>query len=478
MIVKKVALRKSGKHSSAGNLCRYLFGPGRKGCPDRARVLGGTLLGQTARALTAELNALAANRPNIRNPFVHWVIAPHPDDREVTDQEALELGSDLAWTFNVSNWSLISHREEVDGHGTRKHWHWIGSRVDELGVLAPNLLRDYSIAMRFARKWVRFLGLQELPSPVRPDRPHGRVHSDRITDRADLEAKQRGEPLIRDRIRSILDSVETLGLKGRALRLELLANGLELDLRMAGNHPKGVTFILNGQARYKGSALGKRYGAKAWLSRNHVFIDLEGTHGEGTNGIHEAFPIVDSSLDDHDRLFRQGGARAKPGRPRNALGMGTHVENAADQFGAPEQVYPEVAGAIAELDRASAAKPNRLDGSIDHGAHAGPEFDLHRRDEAGSPVYGGTTVFPDGNEEQPVGLDPMGQTGPPGDWAVHRGVGEARSEACGSVGVGGLEAGHLGLPGGLAGSDPTGSHPSQCPGSGINDSQLGRGRRR
>jgi hypothetical protein len=30
----------------------------------------------------------------------------------------------------------------------------------------------------------------------------------------------------------------------------------------------------------------------------------------------------------------------------------------------------------------------------------------------------------------------------------------------------------------LASGEPAGLHPPQCPGSGINDSQVGRGRRR
>ena len=315
MIVKKTT------GADAKVLCQYLLGPGRSRQPGRATILGGTLLGDDVRTLSAELEALASIRPNIRRPYIHLSFSAHPNDRTISDDEAVQMAEDWAWNADVSAWCLIRHDDHLP---KRQHWHFLASRVDEMGVLSRDRLRDYRIQMRFSRKWERFLDLVEVPTPPSPDRPHGRAGVDRKIARADGEARMRGKPLLRDVIRSRLDAVEARGLRGAALREALQAAGLDLDLRMAGGKPKGITWVDTtgtDPQRIKGSDIGKRYTAREWLKRN-VLHDPEEIHNGPPNKI--VFPQLvfdDPKLDDFGRGRTKPKTSTKPARSGNSGGL-------------------------------------------------------------------------------------------------------------------------------------------------------------
>lgn len=287
MIFKKT-LGKDPKH-----LLDYIFGPGHNGIPGRARVLGGTLLGGNAGELANELALLAAGRPDVYRPILHYSISLHPLDRLINDDEALQMASDWADRLGVSNWCLIQHTDQA-----HQHWHWVGCRVDELGQVSRGgqYLRDYRMAMRFARSWERQLDLTPVATPPIPDRPHGRARVERKSDRADREARNRGQPTLRDRIRARLDAIEACGLRGAALRQALLAAGLDCDVRFDCRGPRGLTWVdLTTQERIKGSELGRRYAARDWLNRNDIG-DLQGVG----NGKAKCLPHIeydDSGMD-------------------------------------------------------------------------------------------------------------------------------------------------------------------------------------
>lgn len=310
-------LKKSKGRDPVG-LCAYVFGPGRSRHRDRARVLGGTLLGSTAKTLAGELAAIISIRPDVRHPLLHYSISLHPGDRPLSQDEAYALGEDLAWTLDIRCWTIIAH---LDTPG-RQHWHWIGSRVDEGGALTREHLRDYDLGMRFARRWERQLGLTDVATPQRPDRPHGRSTTTKQQGRPDREAQKRGKPLARDRLRQRLDSVESRGLSGVALRDALLDAGVDLDLRIAKGKPKGITWIETSTGeRWKGSDLGRRYAAAEWLARNDLMASGGGRHGNEHGNVFQC-RIDDPIVDVGSRRGAPEAACAKHACPRGASRLG------------------------------------------------------------------------------------------------------------------------------------------------------------
>lgn len=310
-------------------LCDYVFGPGRKNQLGRATVVAGTLAGRNAKTLAAELAALSSLRPDVWMPILHYSISLHPDDRELSSQEVEALGQDLADTFEIESWVILFHSDTPG----RLHWHWIGSRIgtgtgdDRASTyLAREHLRDYKIAMAYARRWERQLGLRDVQSPKRPDRPHGRSIIPKKTIRADREARNRGKPLGRDLVRAKLDAVEAMGLRGEALRRALMDAGLDLNLRIAAGRPKGITWLDQAGGKWKGSDLGRRYAAKEWCQRNDLFGDEGGDHGrkKGTAvlpGI-EDHPFLDAG----DRGGHLPGVRTKHAGTGDPLQLDRRLE--------------------------------------------------------------------------------------------------------------------------------------------------------
>jgi len=452
VIVKKTTA------SDARTICSYLLGPGRSRMPGRATVLGGTLLGRDVQGLVAELNAIASLRPEVKRPFVHLSFSAHPDDREISDLEALQMAEDWSWHSDTSVWILIRHD---DHRPKRQHWHYLSCRVDELGVLTRNRYMDFHIQMQFARKWERFLDLIPVETPPRPDRPHGRARIDVKSGRRDEEARARGKPLIRDVIRSRLDAVEAHGLKGQALQQALMAAGLDMDLRLALGKPKGITWIdKNTGQRMKASDLGARYTAKTWLQRNPIF-DTQG----GVNGYNEnVFPRIfhaDSQLDDGDRFRLEPTARTKHARSGDTRRLGGNLggpgigpsipghESGEPRAGDATQPNPLASGVV----RAGENNHSRTDGASGRPA---PGFDRTRPDSVGSSAR----IRPHDVSGRPPASVPLGAGGGEGLDPIPRGHGTDRCIPCPSVGLGGLAVSPAPVPGGSAQASTDGpQHP-------------------
>jgi len=426
--------------------------------PDRATILGGTLLGRDVQGLVAELTAIASLRPEVTRPFIHLSFSAHPDDREISDLEALQMAEDWSWHSDTSVWILIRHD---DHRPRRQHWHYLSCRVDELGVLARNRYMDFHLQMRFARKWERFLDLVQVETPPRPDRPAGTARIDVKSGRIDKEARARGKPLIRDVIRSRLDEVEAHGLKGQALQQALLAAGLDMDLRLALGKPKGITWIdkTSGQ-RMKASDLGARYTAKNWLQRNPILDPQGGGNGYNKN----VFPRVfhtDSQLDDGDRFGPEPPARTKHAGSGDTSRLGGNL-------GCPG-IGPSIAGHESGGTRAgNATQPNPLEtgvvraGENSHsrtsGASGRPASDIDRTRP--DPIGSSARIRPDDVSGRPHSSVPVGPGGRDGLDTIPRGHGTDRCFPCPSVGLGGLAISSAPVPGGSAQASADGPlHP-------------------
>ncbi len=457
MILKKTTA------SDARTICGYLLGPGRSRMPGRATILGGTLLGQDVESLAAELNAIASIRPEVKRPFVHISFSAHPDDRHITDDEAIQMAEDWAWTADHSAWCLFRHDDHLrhdDHRPGRQHWHYLSSRVDEMGVLSRDRLRDFQIQMRWARKWEKFLGLVPVATPPRPDRPHGRATLERKSGRMDDQARARGKPLLRDVIRSRLDAVEALGLKGSDLRQALLAAGLDMDLRFAAGRPKGVTWVdqKSGQ-RMKGSDLGKRYTVTEWLKRNVLHDAEENRNGRHSKNVFPQFVQDDSQLDDLSGRRPKSEAGAKSSGTRHSTSLDGNLGCDGERPAVPcFSSGPTLTGDAAQpdpvatgLDRQDPTHQQRTGGAPERSSRSfhGARTDRSSRTK-GLHTGGASGRRDDGCPMEPRGSDGMDRV--PGGFRT------ARSHVRTTLGMGCLAVPKTSDPGGTPTHRANGTH--------------------
>ena len=257
MILKKIPCR------DPVGVAEYIFGPGRRNAPGRAETVAGTLLGRDPKSLSKELLALIKLRPDVARPLLHISISLPGQDRRLDAVEVEQMGQELARVLDVEAWGLVFHSDS-----DHPHWHWIASRIGFGGRLSREQLRDYRMYEQFARRCEQWFALTEVVSPIRPcpERPHGRSENSKRPTRAELEARDQGRPLARDRLRTAIDIALVKGYRGQAFIDYMRGRGFTAHITRTRGVPCGISWVVHHEGRrFRGSSLGNGYSGKTFF---------------------------------------------------------------------------------------------------------------------------------------------------------------------------------------------------------------------
>lgn len=110
-----MAIGKLTKGSDAGGLMAYLTQDNDQAgeLRDRAEIIGGTVLGDTAKAAADELSDLKALRPSLEKNMAHMSIRLHEDDRDMSDAEWLEAADMWATGMGFESYAVVSHGDHI-----------------------------------------------------------------------------------------------------------------------------------------------------------------------------------------------------------------------------------------------------------------------------------------------------------------------------------------------------------------------------
>lgn len=239
-------------------LCRYVMRErpqdvrrfAREGrVPDDARIVGGTLAGNNAYALTQELEWAAALNPDVSEPVFHASLRlPEHESGRLSDRAWGEIGREYAERMGFGNAPYV-----VVCHG-RDHAHIVASRVDIDGVRIPDW-KD-----RYRSQDI----LREIEREHHLEHPHERDHAREPETTREVERRE---------LREVIDWAIRAGDGSRERFDRLLEQeGVRADWKTSNRDGQivGVRFVRDDDEYdrgYKGSQLGKDYGGRALEGR-------------------------------------------------------------------------------------------------------------------------------------------------------------------------------------------------------------------
>lgn len=238
-----------------GGLCRYVLRERpqdrrqveRSGTkPDDARIVGGTLAGNNAAALTHELEWAAALNRQVSKPVFHASLRlPEHETGRLSDREWGQIGREYAERMGFGNapYAVVCHGQD--------HAHIVASRVDWDGRRV-DLWRDRYRSQEILRDIERQRGLEHPPERT-------------PTTERDAERRE---------LREAIDRAIAAGDGTRAgFDRELARDGLLADWKESNRDGRlvGVRFRWDDapeeERGVKGSQLGKDYGGRALQGR-------------------------------------------------------------------------------------------------------------------------------------------------------------------------------------------------------------------
>jgi hypothetical protein len=110
-----MAIGKLTKGADAGGLMAYLTQENDQAgeLRDRAEIIGGTVLGDTAKSAADELSDLKALRPGLEKNMAHMSIRLHEDDRDLSDAQWLQAAEMWADGMGFESYAVVSHGDHI-----------------------------------------------------------------------------------------------------------------------------------------------------------------------------------------------------------------------------------------------------------------------------------------------------------------------------------------------------------------------------
>jgi hypothetical protein len=217
--------------------------------PDDARIVGGTLAGNNAYALTQELEWAAALNPDVSKPVFHASLRlPEHESGRLNDRAWGEIGREYAERMGFGDAPYV-----VVCHG-RDHAHIVASRVDLDGGRVPDW-KDRYRSQEILRDIERQRGLEH---------PRERDHEREPETTREVERRE---------LREAIDRAIRAGDGSReAFDQALEQEGVRADWKTSNRDGSivGVRFVREDDEYdrgYKGSQLGKDYGGRALEER-------------------------------------------------------------------------------------------------------------------------------------------------------------------------------------------------------------------
>ena len=217
----------------------YVFGSGKLDKPDRATLLGGTLIGRNPRELAKEFGGIRAMRPECKNPVKH-ISFSIPEGEHLTPEKWLKVGFRIANTFGYDAWALVGHDDK-----SHEDVHFVGSRITKNGEIIRETMHDFERTESVCREMEKEFGLRQVESPERL--PSGRKKPDlvkRVTRNEQKMIDRTGMPSWKVAIQSA--AIEVLQAKPvsiEAFELGLSRLGIDIKKGIKKGQLSGLTYI-------------------------------------------------------------------------------------------------------------------------------------------------------------------------------------------------------------------------------------------
>ncbi len=234
-------------------IAKQVKGRGFRGCldyllgKDDARLIGGNMLGETARELAAEFSESRKLRPNMKRAVFHSSLSLPPGERLTDDKWNEVAGSYLKQMgFEGSQYALVRH------HDTDKdHVHIVASRIRMDGSYVSES-KDYQRREKAVRSLEVAHGLTRVQSSREVER--------RAPSGGELRRMVReGKPSAKVALQELVDRAAKGNPTTPQFFEKLERTGVEVIPNVAKTgHVSGISYRLNGELM-KGSDLGRGY---------------------------------------------------------------------------------------------------------------------------------------------------------------------------------------------------------------------------
>lgn len=230
--------------------------------PEKGRLIGGNMEGETPRDLSAEFAETRRLNPDLRRPVYHVSLSLSPGEKltdhqwnQVADRYMREMG------FGCSQYVVARHTDK-----DHDHIHIVGSRIGLDGKTVSDS-RDYQRSEQAIREIERDFGL-------------GRVTPSRETERRGIttgelrQALRTGEPSTRMQLQEVIDGAARHSRTMTDFARSLKGLGVEIVPNMSSTgRVTGLSFRFAGETM-KGSDLGRAY-SFGGLQKRGVEYDIE-----------------------------------------------------------------------------------------------------------------------------------------------------------------------------------------------------------
>jgi len=236
-------------------LAKYLFSDGKD-----AKMLAGTLTGQTPDELAEEAAAVRKLNPRANKVISHISLSLPPGET-LADEQWAEVANKYIERMGYENCAWMAVRHHDTDHS---HIHLGVVRIDMTSGRVVKNSWDYKRGEAIVRELEGELGLQ--PPPVDPV-------ARRAPTRNEIRMMEKTQtPSEKLRLQAIIDEALEPGLDAPAFLERLRAAGVGVALNMAKTgHISGISFDLHGHV-FKGSKLGKGY---SWAGLQKRGIEYE-----------------------------------------------------------------------------------------------------------------------------------------------------------------------------------------------------------
>jgi hypothetical protein len=234
-----------------------------------ARILGGNMTGQDAKALAREFSRVRQLRPGCEKPVLHIPLRL-PEGEDVSDVRWLEITLSFLRLMQLSNrpWVIVKH--------LNNHIHLITSRVDYSGKVWTGEWEALRL-IEATQQIEKLFRLTITPGLAGRNRKQVRLTSGQLRKmQREMDRGEQPEVLAKvalaERIeKSIAESNGTFN--DFKARLEKLGVITRLNIAKTTNHVSGISFEFDGVVM-KGSKVARAY---SWQGLNQLLNERKGT---------------------------------------------------------------------------------------------------------------------------------------------------------------------------------------------------------
>ena len=231
----------------------YVFGPGKHDKPDRATIIGGTMMGRGPQSLAREFGELRAMRPDIKNPVKH-ISLRNPEGEPLSPETWVEIAHELAKRKGWDTYVVVAHDDE----GPDIHPHMVASRITQDGRVIREEAFDVKDIEVLCREMEIKHGLTRVASPERSAAGKKLANTVKKPTRDQVKMVERtGKESSMGRLQKLVSSAMAHAKNPDELAAVLAESGVDVRWNMKSQKIAGVSFLIEGDDKpMSGTALG------------------------------------------------------------------------------------------------------------------------------------------------------------------------------------------------------------------------------